>query len=71
MLILSRKIGEELIIGEDGEVKIKVLSRRGRQVRLGIEAPKGVPVNRKEIYDKIQEEVGIDATVAKTGDNET
>ena len=52
MLVLSRRLGEKLIIGDD--VKITVLGISGNQVRLGIDAPREVPVHREEIYDKIQ-----------------
>jgi carbon storage regulator len=54
MLILTRRIGETLVIGEgDNQVKLTVLSVKGGQVRVGIDAPKTVSVHRKEIYDKI------------------
>ncbi|MEC8063624.1 MAG: carbon storage regulator CsrA [Pseudomonadota bacterium] len=52
MLILTRRIGEVLVIGED--VKLTVLGVRGHQVRIGVDAPKDVAVHRKEIYEKIQ-----------------
>jgi len=54
MLILTRKVGESITIGDD--VKITVLGIHGRQVRLGIIAPQKVVVHREEIYVKIQEE---------------
>lgn len=54
MLILTRKSGEVLVIGD--EIEITVLGVRGQQVRLGIKAPKDVSVHRQEIYDKIQSE---------------
>ncbi|PWB70668.1 carbon storage regulator [candidate division GN15 bacterium] len=54
MLILTRKLGESITIGDD--IKVSVLGIRGRQVRLGIEAPTKVVVHREEIYVKIQEE---------------
>ena len=54
MLILTRKVGESITIGD--EVKITVLGIHGRQVRLGIIAPQKVVVHREEIYVKIQEE---------------
>ncbi len=54
MLILTRKTGESITIGD--EVKITVLGIHGRQVRLGIIAPQKVVVHREEIYVKIQEE---------------
>jgi len=52
MLILTRRISESLMIGD--EVKITVLGVKGNQVRIGIEAPKDVPVHREEIFRRIQ-----------------
>ncbi len=54
MLILTRRIGETLMIGDN--VKVTVLEMKGGQVRIGIDAPKDVSVHREEIYIKIQEE---------------
>lgn len=54
MLILTRKLGESITIGDD--IRVTVLGIRGRQVRLGIEAPAKVVVHREEIYVKIQAE---------------
>lgn len=53
MLVLTRKINETIIIGDQGELSIKVLGVNGNQVRLGIEAPKSVPVHREEVYQRI------------------
>jgi len=54
MLILTRRIGESVYIGD--EVRLTVLGVRGTQVRIGINAPKDVPVHREEIYYKIKHE---------------
>lgn len=54
MLILTRKLGESITIGD--EIKVTVLGVFGRQVRLGVDAPPAVIVHREEIYLKIQDE---------------
>ena len=53
MLALSRKAGESIIINND--IEIVVLDVKGEQVKIGINAPKTVPIFRKEIYEQIQE----------------
>lgn len=53
MLILTRKTGESLLLGDD--VEITVLSVRGSQVKLGVNAPKDIAVHRQEIYQKIKD----------------
>lgn len=53
MLILTRRVGESLMIGDD--VVVTVLASKGNQIRIGIEAPKEVAVHREEIYNIIQE----------------
>jgi carbon storage regulator len=58
VLILTRRVGETLIIGDD--VSITVLGVKGNQVRVGINAPKNVSVHREEIYDRIQNEKSSD-----------
>ena len=52
MLVLSRKKGESIVIGDD--IVVTVVDLRNGKVRLGVEAPKEVPVHRKELYDKIK-----------------
>lgn len=59
MLILTRRVGETLVIGDD--VNVTVLGVKGNQVRLGINAPKDVSVHREEIYQRIQQEKRGDA----------
>lgn len=54
MLILTRRVGETIVIGDD--VIITVLGIKGNQVRIGINAPKDVSVHREEIYQRIQQE---------------
>jgi carbon storage regulator len=60
MLILTRRVGEALMVGND--TKIVVLGVKGGQIRLGINAPKDVKVHREEIYDKINEDSSETAT---------
>lgn len=60
MLILSRRISERLVIGDD--ITITVLGIKGHQVRIGIDAPKSIGVHRQEIYLKIQEEKAANET---------
>ena len=54
MLILTRRAGETLNIGDN--IQVSVLGIKGNQVRIGIEAPKDIPVHREEIYEKIKHE---------------
>jgi carbon storage regulator len=52
MLILSRKLGESIVI--DGRIIVKIIRVEGDLVKVGIEAPREVPVHRQEVYDEIQ-----------------
>ncbi len=59
MLILTRRVGETLMIGDD--VTVTVLGVKGNQVRIGVSAPKNVAVHREEIYERIRKEKEVDA----------
>lgn len=52
MLVLTRKVGQSIVIGD--EIEVVVLEVRGEQVRVGVRAPKTVSVHRKEVYDQIR-----------------
>jgi carbon storage regulator len=56
MLILTRRVGESLVVGDD--ITITVLGVKGSQVRIGVNAPKDVSVHREEIYERIKKEQG-------------
>lgn len=61
MLVLTRKVNQSIVIGDD--IEVVVLEVRGEQIRLGIKAPRDVVVHRKEIYEQIQEENQAASTV--------
>jgi carbon storage regulator len=68
MLILTRKLGESILIGDD--IKITILGMKGRQIRIGVEAAAGVTVHREEVYRQIQEQNRQAAkSVAAPGEN--
>ena len=54
MLVLSRKLEESIMIGD--QIEIKVISVQGETVKLGITAPRSIPVHRKEVYEEIERE---------------
>jgi len=62
MLILTRRVGESLMIGDN--VTVTVLGVKGNQVRIGVDAPKEVAVHREEIYEKIRAETSEDTPPA-------
>tara|TARA_B110000977_G_scaffold182328_1_gene243876 strand:- start:805 stop:993 length:189 start_codon:yes stop_codon:yes gene_type:complete len=61
MLILTRRVGESLIIGDD--VVINILGVKGNQIRIGVNAPKEISVHREEIYNRIQAEKADDKSI--------
>ena len=68
MLILTRRVGETLMIGDD--VTVTVLGVKGNQVRIGINAPKDVSVHREEIYERIKAEQGGNANADQDSDDD-
>ena len=65
MLVLTRQLDKSIVIGDD--IEITVVEIRGDQVRLGVSAPKSVPVHRKEVYDQIREENRAAAGTGRDG----
>jgi len=66
MLILTRRVNETLMIGDD--VTVTVLSINGNQVRIGVNAPRHIPVHREEIYEKIKQQGESAARVVNGND---
>lgn len=61
MLVLTRKLGEKLMIGD--EVSVTIMEIRGNQVKIGVDAPRNVPVHREEVYRLIKEQNELAAAV--------
>lgn len=64
MLVLTRKSNQSIMIGDD--IEVSVLSIMGEKVRIGIQAPRDIPVFRKEVYLEIQEERQLEAQTARS-----
>lgn len=62
MLVLTRKLGESITIGDD--VKVTIIEVKGKQVKLGVEAPQQTTVHREEIYQRVQEENRMAALIS-------
>lgn len=60
LLVLTRRQGESIIIGEEGDIKITVLSVNRNQVKIGVIAPKQISVDREEVFTRKQKESGDD-----------
>lgn len=67
MLVLSRKLSEEIVVGD--HIVVKVVSIGNGKVRIGIEAPRDTPVHRREVYDAIKAQAQSEGTIE--GDSET
>jgi len=65
MLVLTRKLGESIRIGDT--IVVRIVDLDGRHVKLGIEAPKNITVNREEIYERIQKENQAASSAGDTG----
>ncbi len=66
MLILTRKVGERIMIGDD--IAVEVLGVRSGQVKIGIEAPRELPVHRQEIFERIKSENAAQNAGLRAGD---
>ncbi|MBS0376234.1 MAG: carbon storage regulator CsrA [Proteobacteria bacterium] len=69
MLILTRRVGETVMIGED--ITVTVLGVKGNQVRVGVNAPRNVAVHREEIFERIKREESGEAVEGHDGDDST
>lgn len=67
MLILTRRVGESLMVGD--QVRVTILAIKGQQVRVGVQAPKTIAVHRKEIYERIKR--GQEESTSESADHAT
>ena len=63
MLILSRRVGESIMIGDD--VRVTILGIKGGQIRVGVDAPKSISVHRQEVYERLRRENTVSIAVLK------
>ena len=68
MLILTRRVTESLMIGND--VTVTILGIKGNQVRVGVQAPRDLPVHREEVYARIQQESGLQQESGHDGEHD-
>ena len=56
MLVLTRRVSESVVIGKEKTVRVRVISVQGNQVKIGIDAPKHIPIHREEVFDQLHQE---------------
>lgn len=71
MLVLTRKLNETITIGENADIKVKILELRGSFARIGVEAPKQIPIHREEVFERILQERAAETLVDQVGSAES